>query len=223
MDAENVNLSSRFPEESTQASGHNTERSLSRRAVRLPIVVRDDQEQVMRICGDVRLPQVLEIVIVGRRPTPFDLSQDASSLSDREEEIRACLCDQSALRGEHHLRAEPQVLAQERCEVILDRFARRAVHVESRKLNLRGCDVFHESLRQTIDVGQLGREFRWNGRLHVPHVPIHRPSFSAQWPPQTGFERKRPGGGHLFRHALNSEVRSRFVPVMWWSLGDSNP
>ena len=63
MCAEDVNLRAGVPEEGTDPPGDDLERALSRGAVGLPVVVRDDEEEVVGVGGDVRLPQILQVVV----------------------------------------------------------------------------------------------------------------------------------------------------------------
>ena len=106
--AQDVDLPTGISEEGTDPPRHNLEGTLSGRPVCLPIVPRDDQEQMVRIRRQMRLPKVLEIVIVRGGSPSLDLSDHPAPGPQSEEEVRSSLSHEAALGSKHHLFTEPQ-------------------------------------------------------------------------------------------------------------------
>ena len=103
-----IDLSACIAEEGTDTPRHDLERALTSRPVRLPVVPRNDQEQMMRIRRPMCLPQVFEVVVVRRSSTALDLSDHPAPRSQTEEEVRSSLRDEAALGRQDHLFAELQ-------------------------------------------------------------------------------------------------------------------
>lgn len=128
--AEDVDLPPGVPEEGAEASCHQLERTFTSRAIGPPVVPRNDQEQVVGVGRDVRLPEILQIVVVGGRTAPLDLGDDPSSRAEAEEEVRSRLSHESSLRSQDHLLAEPELKLEEEREVVLDRLTPSPVDVD---------------------------------------------------------------------------------------------
>jgi len=74
--AEYVDFSSRVAEERAESARDDLERPLTSGPVGLPVVRRNNQEEVMSVRRNVRFPEVLEVVVVRRRPAALYLSDD---------------------------------------------------------------------------------------------------------------------------------------------------
>jgi len=66
------------------------------------------------------LPQVLEVVVVGRGSPTLDLGDDTAPRSDLEEEVRPGLRHQSVLRRQHDLGSKSEPSHQESPNGVLD-------------------------------------------------------------------------------------------------------
>jgi hypothetical protein len=66
-------------QERSEPSGDEWERPLAWSTICAPVVEWNDQEEVLDIWRDVRFPQVLEVVIVGRGTPAFHLGDNPSA------------------------------------------------------------------------------------------------------------------------------------------------
>ena len=78
VDADDVDLASRITEERSEAADDAGVGVLPGGAGLVPVRVRHDEEEVLRVGRDVGLPEVLEVVVVGRGAAPLDLGDDAA-------------------------------------------------------------------------------------------------------------------------------------------------
>jgi hypothetical protein len=117
VDAEDVDLSSFVAEECSEAAGNQRERLSAWGAIGAPIVVRHDQEEVLGVRSDVRLPQILEVMVVRRGPATLNLGDDASPMREFEHKVRPRAGDEPLLRGQYDLlaKAEPVLSKREKC------------------------------------------------------------------------------------------------------------
>ncbi len=88
---------------------------------------------------DMSLPKILQVVVVGRRSTSFNLGENSSSWRDPIEEVRSRASDETILRCQNDLFVEAEVRYEERRKVVLDRQALRSVNVQFRDLRGRQC------------------------------------------------------------------------------------
>jgi len=122
---------------------------------------------------DVRLPEILQIMVVGGRTAPLDLGDDPATGAEAEEKVRPRLRDEPSLRSQHHLLAEPKLNPEEEREVILNRLAPRSVDVDGGDLVASRDDVIGQTDRESIDGFDLGGVLRRNDGLDVPPIALH--------------------------------------------------
>ena len=67
----------------------------------------------MHSLGQVCSPQVLEVVIVGGRPTPLDLRDDAATFVEGQVEVGAWSAGKTQLPIDHPLLDETQFVTQQ--------------------------------------------------------------------------------------------------------------
>lgn len=135
----------------------------------------------------VRLPEVLEIVIVRRRSTSLDLCQHAPVVAQWKDEVWACARDEPVLRRKDDFLAEAQVLGEEFREVCLNGRTRPSVYMKDGDLVSRGLDVRVQCLREVVHARQICRLGVGQTHLHVPRVRRHRRSLSAETVMRLGF------------------------------------
>jgi hypothetical protein len=128
---EDVDFAARITEERSKPPRHSPERPLASGAVCLPVVRWHDQEEVMSVWRDVCLLKILEVVVVRRRAATFGLGDDAATWCQPIKGVWSCMCHETGLRRKNDLLVEPQICTQQRREVVLDRLALGAVHVDS--------------------------------------------------------------------------------------------
>lgn len=85
MYAQDVNLAALIPEKRAKTLHHPEERLVTGRTVWLPVRQGNHKKQVLRIQRHVRLPEVLEVVVVQRRPATLDLGEDATPVVQTKE------------------------------------------------------------------------------------------------------------------------------------------
>ena len=226
MCALRTSISRRGSPKKAPIRGHNLERTLPGRPVRLPVVPRHDQEQVMRIRRQVRLPQILEIVVVGGGSTALDLGDHSTPWPQTEEEVRSSLRHEAALRRQHHLFAEPSSTRRSLAKWAAPPSSWRRVRGSRR--SRRWC---REDVLAGAAQGRRRRRARRSAAeergLHVPPVAVHGRSFAAtsgeaSWPfPPPVPPADRSGQqGDSPKTRRNRRLTCGFS---WWSLGDSNP
>lgn len=152
---------------------------------------------MVRVGRDVRLPEILQIMVVGGRTAPLDLRDDPSTGAETEEEVRSRLSHEPSLRSQHHLLAEPELDSEEEREVILNRLAPRSVDVDSGDLVAGRDDVIGQTDRESIDEIDLGGVLGRNDSLDVPPVALHE------------LELRSPGAKKLVQRVPTSPPRGR--------------
>lgn len=105
----------------------------------------------MRVRRDVGLPEILQIVIVCCRSSPFNLGQDASLRSQSKEEVRSCPGHQAVLWRQHNLLGKPKLIAQEKRELCLYCLTLGAVNVRSRDDVGGVLNVSKQSLGEVVN------------------------------------------------------------------------
>ena len=68
---------------------------------------------MLSVGRDVRLPEVLEVMVVGGRPASLHFGEDAATGFEVKDEVRADLCRQPDLASESHLLVEAELFAQQ--------------------------------------------------------------------------------------------------------------
>lgn len=151
VEADHVDLAARVSEEGAEPGQHPVERPLPGRAGLVPVGVGDDQEEVLGVRSDVRLPDVLEVMVVGGGAATLDLGDDSAPGAQGVDEVGPCLGDKPVARGEDHLLPEAQVLAEHGRDDRLDRARLCAVDVDEVDLSSAGVQVRTELAGQVID------------------------------------------------------------------------
>jgi hypothetical protein len=146
MHADDVDLTAGIAEEGAEATSDDAERAFAGAAIWLPVVHRNDEEQVVCIGGDVRLPEILKVVIVGRRASSLDLGEDPASAIEPEEEVRASLGDETVLRGQDDFFTETQLVVKHLGDELLNRRALRVEDVRRGNLFAIVVDRLGEAL-----------------------------------------------------------------------------
>jgi hypothetical protein len=131
---EHVDLATGVAEECPHAVCHPQERPLARQAGLLPVGVRNDEEQMLRVLGKVCFPDVLEVVVVGHRAASLDLRDDPLAWADPVEEVRPGPWHDAVLGGQQHLFVEPETILED-----------------------RGHDRLHRGTAGTVDMSQVDR------------------------------------------------------------------
>lgn len=157
MRAENVDLSPLIAEERPDPGFHAREWSLSCTATLCPICIGNDKEEVLSIGGDVRLPHVLKVMVVGRCASPLDLSEHSATLAQAIEEVRASTGDEARLWSQHDLFPETELAAKQLGNDYLNGTAGRTMDVDTIDVCRGRGQVRPKSLRQPIDLGDLSR------------------------------------------------------------------
>lgn len=107
MCTEDVDFFPRVAEEGADPMSRAHERPFARCPVGLPVAFGHDEEQVVRIGGDVSLPNVLQVMIVVDGSTALDLGEDPAAFGESKEEVRAGARDEPALRSQDDLLTKP--------------------------------------------------------------------------------------------------------------------
>ena len=81
----------------------------------------------MCVGREVRLPQILQIVIVGRGPTSLNLGENSAAPAQIVEEVRARASDEVIVGPKHHFLVEGQFRTENPRDQGLDRAARRTM------------------------------------------------------------------------------------------------
>ena len=196
---QDVDLPPGVPEEGAESSCHYLERAFPSRAIGLPVVTRDDEEQMVRVGRYVRLPDVLQIMVVGGRTAPLDLGDDPATRSEAEEEVGSRLRHEPGLSGEDHLLAEPKLEKKKR-EMILNRLASGSVDMDGGNLVLGRDNVIRQTDCESIDNGYFGDVLRWNDGLDVPPVSLHE--LELRSPRTIKLVRRFPHQSPLMSHKL---------------------
>jgi hypothetical protein len=113
VQAEDVDLASWVTEERAESSQYVAVGMFADAAALLPVDVGHDEEQVLGVRGDVGLPQVLQVVVVGGGPSALDLNDDPAAGPEAADEVGSGAGDETVLRREDDLLAEPELLAQQ--------------------------------------------------------------------------------------------------------------
>ena len=75
---------------------------------------------MLDVWGDMRLPDVLEVVVVRHRPAALHLGDDALARPEAEEEVRSRPGEYAVLVGQQNFFVEPQVLLEDGRDDLLD-------------------------------------------------------------------------------------------------------
>ena len=127
----------------------------------------------------MRFPDVLQVVVVGRRAASPHPGDDPPTRSETEEEVRSCLGDESCLRSQHDLLSEPELGSEQHREVILKRLASRTVDMEGSDLIASRLNVVDQPESEAIDGDDLFQMLRRDGGLDVPPVALHEPELRS--------------------------------------------
>ena len=84
---------------------------------------------MMGLLGHVRLPEVLQVMVVGYRPTALDLSEYASATAEIEVPVGPCARNEAVLRIEDAFFRERKIDAQPLGHKFLDCLTLRVVDV----------------------------------------------------------------------------------------------
>jgi len=180
MEADDVDLASGIAEERSQAKQDPGVGVLACSAGLVPVGVRDNEEQVLGIRSDVRLPEVLEVVVVRRGATALDLGDDAAARSEAVDEIRPCVGDEAVAGGEYDFLAETEVFPQEAGDDRLDCAALSAVDVDEVDLTGVGLQVRRELGCEGIDALEFSGFSGSQRASREPLMPdLHGRSFTA--------------------------------------------
>lgn len=88
VQAQHVDLATGVAEEGAEPPRNPREGPLSREPSFVPIGSWDHEKQVLGISGDVRLPQVFKVVVVGSRPPTLDFGEDPATRPERVVKVR---------------------------------------------------------------------------------------------------------------------------------------
>jgi len=104
----------------------------------------------------VRLPQILEIVIVRGGAAALYLRENAPTRRHAEDEVGTRRCHEAELRREDHLLIEPKLVSQESRHDGLDLAAVRTVNMDSVDVICRRKKMTLQFLGEWIDDLELG-------------------------------------------------------------------
>ncbi len=126
---QDIDLATWVAEERAHPVGHPQEGPFSRSAALAPVRIRNDEEEMLDILRDVRLPDVFEVMVVRHRSAPLYLGDDPLTVGQLEVEVRAGFGDDPGLRLEEHFLFESQDPLQYFGNDALDLLATCAVNV----------------------------------------------------------------------------------------------
>lgn len=151
MDAENVDLATRVAEECTHPPDHLRVRPFANDTAFVVKLLRNDQKQVMSVRGDVRLPEVLEVVVVRSGATAFNFRDDPAVRRHPEEEVRTALGDEPVLRSQYHFASEAQLILEKVTHVVLDRSTLCVEHMQGKDRLRFAVQVLPQSVGERVD------------------------------------------------------------------------
>src|SRR5450830_1462270 len=180
VDADDVDLTSRITEERAEADEDPGVGVFASGAGLVPVGVGDDEEEVLGVGGDVGLPEVLEVVVVGRGPAALDLGDDPAAGAQAVDEVGARMGDESVAGCQDDFLAEPEVFPQQGGDDRLDGAALRAVDVDEVDLGGAAVEMRLELQCEGVDaleLGGLGGSQRVAREALMPD--LHARSFTA--------------------------------------------
>lgn len=128
---------------------------------------------MLGVDGDMRLPHVLEVMVVRRRTAALDLCDDAAASSELKEEVRSSLRYEACLRGQDYLLPEAELKTKQTGEVRLNLLTLGAMYVDRGDLIPCRLDVCEEILSEFIYLLHLRGMMQWHQGSYMPRIALH--------------------------------------------------
>ncbi len=156
MCAEDIDLATGVTEEAAQTAYDTVVRVFACSAGFVPVRVGHDEEEVLGIVRDVRLPEVFEVMVVRRRASALYLRDDTPARAEWEDEVGSCPCDEAVVGRQHNLGAKPELVLEKARDDRLDLRALSAVNMHHVDVRRRPVQEGGELVSESVDPRHLG-------------------------------------------------------------------